>query len=67
MGQKALGGGCKYVGRMGVGWRLWSWANIGTDRMEKGKGFTCALFRGIEKVLGWGSTFTRNVGVGKGN
>jgi hypothetical protein len=30
--------------------------------MEEGKGHTCALFKGIEKVLGWGFTFTQRVG-----
>jgi hypothetical protein len=32
--------------------------NYRVDIMEGGKGLTCALFRGIGKMLGWGSTFT---------
>jgi hypothetical protein len=28
------------------------------DEREGGKGFTCALFRGIGKMLGWKYTFT---------
>jgi len=35
--------------------------------MEGGKGRTCALFRGIVKVLCWGSIFTQRLGVGEGN
>jgi hypothetical protein len=31
--------------------------------MEEGKGLTHALFKGIGKMLGWGSTFTRRAKV----
>jgi len=34
---------------------------MGVDGREGGKGLTCALFRGIGKMLGWGYTFTRRV------
>ncbi len=54
MWQKVLGGGSRCVGRMGVGWGVWSWAIIGVDRMQGGEGFTCVLFKGIGKILGWG-------------
>jgi hypothetical protein len=30
--------------------------------VEGEKGYTCALFKGIRKVLGRGSTFTQRVG-----
>jgi hypothetical protein len=40
---------------------------IGVDIMEGRKGLTCALFKGIGKVLGWGSTFTLRITVGRGN
>jgi hypothetical protein len=58
MRQEALAGGCKHVKRVGVGRGVWSWAIIRVDIMEGGKGPTCALFRGIGKMLCWGSTFT---------
>ncbi len=59
MGQEALGGGYKHVGRMGVGWRVWSWAIIGVNKVKGGEGFTCVLFKGNGKMLGWGSIATR--------
>jgi len=59
--QEALGGGCGCVGEMGVGWGVWSWTNVGVDRMEGGKGPTCALSRGFKKVLVWGPTFAWKV------
>jgi hypothetical protein len=62
VGQEVHSRGYKHVERMGVGWGLWSWATIKADRMEKGKGPTCALFKGIEKMLDLGFTFTRRVG-----
>jgi hypothetical protein len=31
--------------------------------MEGGKGPTCAMFKGIGKLLCWGSTFTQRVGL----
>jgi len=46
---------------MGVGWGVLSWATIRANKLEGGKGFTCALFKGIKKVLGWGSTFTHRI------
>jgi len=52
VGQEALGGCCKRVGRVGVGW--------GVNKVEGGKGFTCALFRDIGKLLGWGFTFPQS-------
>ncbi len=51
MGQKALGGGYRHVKRVGVGRGVLSWAIIGVDIMEGGKGPTCVLFKGIRKVL----------------
>jgi hypothetical protein len=32
--------------------------SIGVDKMEGGKGPTCILFKGIGKMLGWGSIIT---------
>jgi hypothetical protein len=58
VGQEAFGGGW-HVGKIRVGWGVWSWATISDDRMEGGKGLTCALFRGIRKMLCWGFTFTQ--------
>jgi hypothetical protein len=46
---------------MGVGWGVLSWATIRADKVEGGKGSTCAFFKGIKKVLGWGSTFTHRI------
>ncbi len=37
-------------------------ATIWVDRVEGEKGSTCALFWGIGKMLGWGSTFIQRVG-----
>jgi len=36
--------------------------NCRADRMERGKGLTCALSRVIKKVYGWGPTFAQKVG-----
>jgi len=36
--------------------------NCRADRMERGKGFTCALSRVIKKMYGWGPTFAQKVG-----
>jgi len=51
---------------MGVGWGVWSWATIGANRVERGKGPTCVLFKGIMKMLGWGFTFMKGWGLIKG-
>jgi hypothetical protein len=50
MGQNTLRGGYEHVEKMGVGWRVWSWATIGVDKVEGGKGFTYAWSRGFGKV-----------------
>jgi hypothetical protein len=34
--------------------------------MERGKGLTCALFKGIRKMLGWGFTFMKGWGLVRG-
>jgi hypothetical protein len=34
VGQEALGGGCKRVGKMGVGLGVWSWATIRADKVD---------------------------------
>lgn len=49
MGQKVIGGSCKHVGEMGVGWGVKSLATIGFDKVERGKGPTCAFFGGLGK------------------
>jgi hypothetical protein len=36
------------------------------DIVKRRKGSTCALFRGIGKMLVWGSTFTQRVGGANG-
>jgi len=41
MGQETLGGGCKCVEEMKVGWGVRSCATGGVCRMERGKGLTC--------------------------
>jgi hypothetical protein len=51
MGQKTLGGGCEHVGEMEVSWGVSSWTIIGADKMERGKCFTCALSKGLEKCI----------------
>ncbi len=38
MEQKALGGGCKRVGEMGVGCKVWSWVIKRVDKVEGGRG-----------------------------
>jgi hypothetical protein len=38
------------VEEMGVGRGVWFWATIGVDKMERGKGPTCAQSRGFGKV-----------------
>jgi hypothetical protein len=50
VGQESLGGGCRHVRDMGVGWGVWSWIIVGADRVKRGKGPKCALFKGIGKV-----------------
>jgi len=35
--------------------------------MKGGEGSTCVLLKGIEKMLGWGFTFTPKVGVDRGH
>ncbi len=40
--QETLGGGCKHVEDMKVGWGVWSCAIGRVGRMEMGKGPTCA-------------------------
>jgi hypothetical protein len=32
--------------------------NVRADRVERGKGPTCAYSKGIRKMYGWGPTFT---------
>ncbi len=49
MGQKALGGSCKHVGEMGVGWGVRSLTTIGVDRVEREKVFNFAFFGGLGK------------------
>jgi len=59
VGQKAISGGYRRVGRMGVGRGVWSWAIIRVVRVERGESFTCVLFKVIGKNLGWGSIITQ--------
>jgi len=59
VGQEVINGGYRRVGRMGVGWGVWSWAIIRVVKVERGESFTCVLFKGIGKMLGWGSIITR--------
>jgi hypothetical protein len=42
MGQKTLGGSCKCVEEVRVGWGVWLRAIMGAERVEGGKGPTCA-------------------------
>jgi hypothetical protein len=53
------GEGRKCAKEMGVGWGVWSWAIIGANRVEGGKGFACALSKGFNKMPGWDPTFTQ--------
>jgi hypothetical protein len=50
MGQKTLGGSCKCVEEMKVGWAVWSCAIGGVGIVEGEKGPTCAWSRGFGKV-----------------
>jgi hypothetical protein len=50
VGQETLGGGCKCVEEMKVGWWIWSCATKGFGKVERGKGPTCAWSMGFGKV-----------------
>jgi len=50
VGHKTLSEGWKCIKKMGVGWGVWSWPTIGTDRMRRGKCLNCAWSKGFEKV-----------------
>jgi hypothetical protein len=67
MGQKTLSGSCKCVEEVRVGWGVWLWAIMGVERVEGGKGPTCAWFKGFRKVWGWNPTFTWRAKASKGN
>jgi hypothetical protein len=45
-----LGEGYEHVEEMGVGWGVWSWATIGVNIMEGGKGPTFTWSKGFGKM-----------------
>jgi hypothetical protein len=50
MGQETLGASYKHVEEMVIGWGVWSWATIGVDRVEGGKGSTYVSSKGFGKM-----------------
>jgi hypothetical protein len=58
VGQDILGGGSERVEKMRVSWGVLSRAIVGVDKMEGGKGLSCARSKGFGKVQGWGPIFT---------
>jgi len=42
MGQETLGGGYECLEEVRVGWGVWLWAIMRTEKVEGGKGSTCA-------------------------
>jgi len=50
MGEKTLSGGWECVEKMGVGWGVWSWPVVGTNKMGREKCSSCAWSREFGKM-----------------
>jgi hypothetical protein len=50
MEHKTLNGSWGCVEEMGVGWGVWSWPTIGTNRVGGGKCLSCAWSKGFGKM-----------------
>jgi hypothetical protein len=50
MGHKTLGGGWELVEKMEVGWGVWSWPTIGTNKVGREKCLSCAWLKVFGKM-----------------
>jgi len=50
VGQKTIGEGWEHVEDMGVGWGVWSWPTIGTNRVGRGNCPSYAWSKGFGKM-----------------